>query len=247
MKDSTLSIGSIAAFVTVGGIVAQAVAYTAAVSFYYQFSLTPEQIGVTPLNALGRLSLTGLLAGSIFMVLMIIIATVLERNRFRVSRVNFSLKEKEEDEEWEIKQSGASSLFVVRSARRVDNVKERFKVGRRRAMALAACIVVLGLLVSSYTIGGFAGESIRGNSPNPPPRASWPNPVRVDLYPRAVLYRWTKAEETPTIFFQSKGDSSGPLHAGSLIGISGGTVFILDWNIGLVIVAPASQVQMALG
>jgi hypothetical protein len=51
MKESTLSIGSIAAFVTVDGIVAQAVAYTAAVSFYYQFSLTPEQIGVTPLNA----------------------------------------------------------------------------------------------------------------------------------------------------------------------------------------------------
>ena len=56
------------------------------------------------------------------------VARFLESKRFRLSRARFSLKEKEEDEEWEIKQSGVSSLFVVRSARRVDNQKERVKV-----------------------------------------------------------------------------------------------------------------------
>jgi hypothetical protein len=139
------------------------------------------------------------------MTLMSFVARFLESKRFRLSRARFSLKEKEEDEEWEIKQSGVSSLFVVRSARRVDNQKERVKVSRRRAMALAACLVILWLLASSYIIGALAGGSIRGNSPNPPRGPSF-NPVLADLYPKAVLYRWTKSEETPTIFFLIKGD-----------------------------------------
>jgi hypothetical protein len=236
-----LSIGNIVAVITAVGIVAQIFAYTAASGYYSVFDVTPEQIGITPLNALERLFFTSLCVALILAFAAITIGYFAEKlRRPQVKRGKLAFGSRNSKARMGQSKTRVIGLRPAGSVGQEPNLAlSRGEDGIRRRLVIVAILPAVVLLTFAWTVGQTAGLEKKLQSDS-----TFVNPVGSDLEPTAVFYRWTKPEEVPLAFFL--GEKADPRY-GLLLGINNGLIFIFDWDAYATIIAPASQIQMRTG
>ncbi|MGW3995692.1 hypothetical protein [Amycolatopsis sp. NPDC004772] len=254
-----ISFANVAASITVTGIVAQVAAYVAASGYYANFNITPDQIGITPLNALQKLVRTGLLSASFVMIVALLSLgsfAVLQRWWYRRPAGSSEVRDLLVEQGLEMRRTWRrGGLYVVRPA--------ISRSAARLTWNLILCayigLVVVGIPTIAHGLGSSAGSRAKETASAGVARVdpttgaklsvyantASSNPVWQDLNPPLCAYHWVKNEEYPNWFFV-KGDLGGRTRVGLLIGMNGGLTFIYDRDEGHLLVVPSSQVQMSI-
>ncbi|MGW5724097.1 hypothetical protein ACWEVP_48590 [Amycolatopsis sp. NPDC003865] len=243
MKLPKVTVASIVGAITLAGIVGQSASYLAATAYYSHFGLSPEQLAITPLNAFGRLYYTGSIAATIIIFGILSFALVSSRNNIQNSTISLPYSSSSTELiEWRVKEPLRRKKLAKASWRftEIDRKIHHFKL----ILSLLIGVATLALILyGAHILGDQAGRvSVNSDYESG-------NPVRADLIPRVVLYRWTKPEEAATLLYTAENNvipDYKPIRSGLLIGIGNGTTFIYDDDIKRTIAVPSSQIQLAI-
>ncbi|MFJ7215652.1 hypothetical protein [Amycolatopsis sp. NPDC098790] len=243
MNFPKVTVANTVGAITLAGIVGQSASYLAATAYYSRFGLSPEQLSITPLNAFGRLYYTGSIAATIIIFGILSFALASSRNNIRNSTISLPYSSSSTELiEWKVREPLRRRKLAKASWRfaEIDQKVHHFKL----IVLLLLGVGTLALIFyGAHTLGDQAGRvSVNSDYESN-------NPVRADLIPRAVLYRWTKPEESATLLYTTENNTIPdykPIRSGLLIGIGNGTTFIYDDDIKRTIAVPSSQVQLSI-
>lgn len=228
--------GEIAGVLALSGVLAQILSYTSARGFYRLYGLSPEHLGVTPLNAMLKLSTTWL------MVVLILVMALAVVGQFLLGLVL-----REDFRQWRTrrKRKARSPAAKVRKPYMQRGASGRKDPEDKHIFRMVGVLVVMSLLaltgimaVGGYYLGARAAiDAISGDG-----RLTGWNVVRDDLLPVRTRMRWVKPEERPEIFYENLTVRyRAPVV--DFLGAYGGLTYVWDTNLRRTLIIPTGQVQ----
>ncbi|MCW0214399.1 MAG: hypothetical protein OJJ54_13650 [Pseudonocardia sp.] len=217
----------IAGVVTVFGLLGQTLAFLAARDYYRAFGLQPDQLGVTPLNALLRVSTTTIVA--ILITLLIFLLCIPVVNWFYPAGSRASFTDPATGVEWvqRLKRVKPGKLIAV----------ERPSAAPQWALLLMALLLTMALGNLLAGLGEGAAGDFKANGSGGP--KSW-NVVARDLTPARGTAFWPKKEELPVL------GNMPPTNVREVayLGTSNSVTYLYDEASKQTLVVPSGQVQV---
>lgn len=229
-KSLVKRVTEIAGLLAVVGLIAQAMAYLVARGYYGMYGIVPDQLGITPLNAMLRMTFTtmklsaalGVVAGLAILIPALVVGIRQSRRKSRGSHRRPTPERHPIADAVEAIRQDRTQMIMFR-------------------MTSAAVIFVSLVAVATYSYR--AGADAADRQQRGVKGSSGILAVDTDLRPFPALVRWVKPEEFPPVL-NTPGDQSINLELVNYLGSNNGLTYLWTREPKGVLTVPSAQVQI---